>query len=82
MELEDDDEDDLEEGDFLEEREEEDLDRCCWPRMRWACSLRMRSFSVCDSDLDLEERCAFLLHKLRWRVQNRIGERQYYDVVA
>ena len=27
--------------------------------MRWACSLRFRSFSACDSDLDLAVRCAY-----------------------
>ena len=48
-------------GDFLDEREDGFLPPCCcccWPRIRAACSLRFRSFSVCDSDFDLAERCA------------------------
>ena len=48
-------------GDFLEEERgflPPLLDCCCWPRIRAACSLRFRSFSVCDSDFDLAERCA------------------------
>ena len=46
-------------GDFLEERGFLlPPCCCCWPRIRAACSLRLRSFSVCDSDFDLAERCA------------------------
>ena len=54
-------------GDFLEERDGflPPCCCCCWPRIRAACSLRFRSFSVCDSDFDLAERCA-CIHLELW----------------
>ena len=59
----DDDDDDCDDDDFLEGvrfeeeegRAEVEEDFCCAPRIRWTCSLRLRSFSVWP---DLAERCA------------------------